>query len=99
MSRPARKEERIDVRLDREAKVTIARAAALRHQSVSDFILSATLERCQEVIERANMIRLSEHESERFLAALANPPAPSPKLRKAVEKYQKALAKGRLEVR
>lgn len=99
MSRPARKEERIDVRLDREAKATITRAAALRHQSVSDFILSATLERCQEVIERANVIRLSEHEAGRFLAALANPPAPSPKLRKAAEKYRKALAKGRLEVR
>lgn len=97
--RATRKDERIDVRLNREAKLTISRAAALRQQSVSDFILSATLERSHEVIERANVIRLDEHESERFLAALASPPEPSPKLREAAENYQKALAKGRLEVR
>jgi uncharacterized protein (DUF1778 family) len=76
------------------------RAAELRQQSVSDFILSAALERSQEVIERANVIRLNEHEWERFLAALAIPPASSPKPeREAAENYQKALAKGRLEVR
>jgi uncharacterized protein (DUF1778 family) len=99
MSRAARKDERIDVRLDREAKATIMRAADLRQQSVSEFILAATLERSQEVIERANAMRLNEQESERFLAALAKPPAPSAKLREAAERYQKALAKGRLEVR
>ena len=99
MSRPIRKSERITIRLDREAKLTIARAAALRHQSVSDFILSVTLERCQEGIERANAMPLNEHESERFLAALENPPAPSPNLRKAAETYQEAREKGRLQVR
>ena len=97
-SRAARKDERLDVRLNREAKLTIMRAAELRQQSVSDLILSAA----QEGIERANVIRLNEHQSERFLAALAIPPAPSPKLREAAENYQqglKAPAKGLLEVR
>lgn len=97
--RATRKDERMDVRLDREAKMTISRAAALRQQSVSDFVLSTTLERAQEVIERANVIRLNEHEAERFLAALANPPAAAPRLREAAAKYQKALAKGRIQVR
>ncbi len=71
MSRPDLDEERIDLRLDREAEL---------------------------MIERANGMRLDEHESERFLAALENPPSPAPKLRKAVEKYRKALANRRLEV-
>lgn len=44
------------------------------------------------------MIRLNEHESERFLAALVNPPAPAPKLLAATETYHTALADGRLEV-
>jgi uncharacterized protein (DUF1778 family) len=92
-----RKDERIDVRLDREAKAMIARAAALRQQSVSEFILSVALERSHEVIERSNVLRLDEHEAERFLAALAKPPEPSAKLRDAAERYRKAIAEGELE--
>lgn len=92
-----RKDERIDLRLNRKAKTTITRAAELRGQSVSDFILSTVLEHSQRVVERLNVIRLNEREAERFLAALANPPAPNPKLREAAEQYRKAIAEGRLE--
>lgn len=99
MSRANRKDERIDVRLNRAAKLTILRAAELRQQSVSEFLLSAALERSREVIERAHVIRLSEQESGRFLAALASPPAPSRKLRAAARRYAKAIGEGRLEVR
>jgi uncharacterized protein (DUF1778 family) len=92
-----RKDERIDLRLDREAKATIARAAALRQQSVSEFLLAVALEHSHDVIERSKALRLSEREAERFLAALANPPEPDPRLREAAEQYRKALAEGRLE--
>jgi len=93
----SRKDERIDVRLDREAKAMIARAASLRQQSISEFILAVALERSHDVIERSKVLRLSEQEAERFLAALANPPEPSTELRKAVKRYRKAIAKGELE--
>jgi uncharacterized protein (DUF1778 family) len=92
-----RKDERIDVRLDREAKAMIARAAALRQQSISEFILAVALERSHDVIERSHALRLSEQEAERFLAALANPPEPSAKLREAAERYREAIAEGELE--
>jgi uncharacterized protein (DUF1778 family) len=93
----SRKEERIDVRLRREAKQLIARAAALTHQSLSDFVLTAVLERSREVIESSTVIQLNEEAATRFLEALATPPAPNAKLREAADLYRKALADGTLE--
>ena len=93
----SRKEVRIDVRLRRDAKQLIARAAALTHQSLSDFVLSAVLERSHEVIERSSALQLNEEAATRFLEALATPPAPNAKLREAAELYRKALAKGTLQ--
>lgn len=93
----SRKDERIDVRLDREAKAMIARAAALRQQSVSEFILAVALERSHDVIERSNALQLSEREAKRFLAALASPPEPGAALKRAARRYRKAIADGDLE--
>ena len=93
----SRKEERLDVRLRGDAKRLIASAAALTHQSLSEFVVSAALERSREVIERANVFRLSQHEASRFLDALSNPPSPHAKLQEAAEQYQNALDDGTLE--
>ena len=93
----SRKEERLDVRLRKDAKQLIADAAALTHQSVSEFVVSAALERSREVIERSNAFLLSQQEAFRFLDALANPPSPNDKLRNAAERYRQALEDGTLE--
>ena len=95
--RDSRKEVRIDVRLRRDAKQLIARAAALTHQSLSDFVLSAVLERSHEVIERSSALRLNEEAATRFLEALANPPAPNAELRAAAERYRQAMDDGTLK--
>jgi len=92
-----RKDERIDVRLHREAKALIAQAAAAENQSITDFMVSSTLDRSRQVLERLSTIRLNEKEAERFLAALVEPPVLSAKLREAVEQYNKAIAEGQLE--
>ena len=92
-----RKEERIDMRLRREAKAMIARAAALTDQSLSDFVLSVVLERAHEIIERSSVLQLDEAAAARFLDALSNPPAPSAELRAAAGRYQKAVANGALQ--
>jgi len=93
----SRKEERIDVRVRRDAKQLIARAAALTHQSLSDFVLSAVLQRSRDVIERANALRLSEADAVRFLDALATPSPPNAKLREAAELYRRVVAKSTLQ--
>jgi len=93
----SRKEERLDVRLRKDAKQLIAEAAALTHQSVSEFVVSVAIERSKEVIERSNAFVLSQKEASRFLDALANPPSPNDKLRDAAERYRRALEEGTLE--
>ena len=92
-----RKEERLDVRLRKDAKQLISDAAALTHQSVSDFVVSVALERSREVIERSATFTLSRQEASRFLDALAKPPRPNAKLRNAAQRYQRALEDGTLE--
>lgn len=93
----SRKEERLDVRLRKDSKQLIAEAAALSHQTLSEFVVSVALERSQEVIERANVISLSQQQASQFLDALASPPSPNDKLLKAAEQYQHALDDGTLE--
>jgi len=93
----SRKEERLDVRLRKDAKQLISDAAALTHQSVSEFVVSVALERSREVVERSNAFVLSRQEASRFLDALGNPPRPNAKLRNAAERYRRALEDGTLE--
>lgn len=95
--RKNRKDERIDVRLHKRAKELITRAAALRHQSVSDFVVSVLLERSRDVIERASVLELGEREASRFLEALASPPSPNAKLREATQRHRKAEEDGTLQ--
>lgn len=99
MSPPTRapKTECICLRLHREAKTAIARAAALCNQSLSDFLRSVALERAHDILDRTDALYLNEHEAERFLAALANPPEPVARLRKLAGCYRQAIAKGDLE--
>lgn len=92
-----RKDERIDVRLHKRAKELITRAAALKHQTVSDFVVSVLLERSHDVIERATTLELGKQEATRFLEALASPPAPNAKLREATQRHRRAVEDGTLQ--
>ena len=48
------KDERLQVRLDAQAKSVLQRAAGYRHETVSQFVLSTALEQAERVIrERA----------------------------------------------
>jgi uncharacterized protein (DUF1778 family) len=94
---PVRKNDRIDVRVRRESKLLINRAALLMDQSVSDFMVSCALERSRQVVREAERVELSYRDAERFAAALQQPPAPNSALKEAVEKYDKSIAEGRLQ--
>ena len=83
---------RIEIRIDPDAKATLARAAALEHVDLTAFILRAALPAAAAVIERAEHIKLNERDSLKVLDILENPPAPNAKLRTAA----KALSKARI---
>ncbi|MCH8891020.1 MAG: DUF1778 domain-containing protein, partial [Myxococcales bacterium] len=54
-----KKGERIDVRLRRDTKQLIARAAMLENQTVSDFVVSVVVKHSRNVIEQSALIQLN----------------------------------------
>jgi uncharacterized protein (DUF1778 family) len=83
--------ERLDVRMAPEVKSEIERAAALSGQTVSNFVIEATVRRARKVIREASEIRLSARDRDRFLAALDRTDAkPNAALLKAAKRHKAA---------
>ncbi len=78
-------EARMDVCLSNQAKELIEQAAALTGQSLSDFAVSALLERAQQVIRQESVRVLSQRDAEKFLTLL-DETEPNEALRKAAER-------------
>ncbi|KDC75188.1 DUF1778 domain-containing protein [Bordetella bronchiseptica] len=84
------KDERLQVRLNAEAKTMLQRAASYRHKTVSQFVLTTALAEAEKVIRENEAVSLSAADWKVFYDALNAPPAPNAALRKAFAKYQKA---------
>ena len=72
--------QRMSLRMTPEVKTRIARAAALRHADLTNFVTQAALREADAVIKTAEQIRLSEDGYKRLLTLLEHPPAPNAKL-------------------
>ena len=81
------KRDRLQVRLDQQAKAVLERAASYSHKTVSQFVLETSLERADQVIHDKELITLSPDDWQRFQDALIDPPAPNAALRKAFAGY------------
>ncbi len=88
----AKNEARINVRLSSELKRTIEEAATLLGQSVSEFMVSTMVRESRQVIEEANVTRLSDRDRDLFLEALENA-EPNEKLKAAAQRYNEWIAK------
>jgi uncharacterized protein (DUF1778 family) len=84
------KDDRLQVRLDVEAKAMLQRAAGYRHKTVSQFVLATALEEAEKVIRENEAVTLSRPDWKIFYDALVNPPTPNPALRKAFAKYKRS---------
>lgn len=82
------KAERLEARLSRKQKELIQHAADLTGRSLTDFILSASQEAANKVIREHEVITLTAQESENFVNALMNPPAPNLALQKAAKRHR-----------
>ncbi|AEH84832.1 MULTISPECIES: DUF1778 domain-containing protein [Mesorhizobium] len=78
------KTERYQIRIAPAQKAMIARAAALSHQDVADFILNKVVPEAQAVIEAAEVTKVSDRDFTRILDLLEHPPKPNAKLRAAI---------------
>lgn len=76
---------RIELRIPREQKAVIMRAAALEHTDVTGFILKRVLPEAHAVVERAERLALSERDSLKILDLLEKPPEPTERLMRAAK--------------
>ncbi len=84
------KQERLQIRLDAQAKSILQRAAGHRHKTLSQFVLGTALEEAERIIRENEVVTLSGADWQVFYDALTNPPAPNAALRKAYARYRKA---------
>lgn len=80
-----RKDERIDLRLSRPAKLMLQQAAALRHKSVTEFILDSGLASAAETLADRQAFLLDDDQWRTFVSALDGPETAKPELEKLLE--------------
>ena len=90
-SAPARKTERLEARVTRDQKRTIARAAQLRGVSFTDFVIMTTHQAATEVLKDSQMLTLRGEGREAFVRSLLHPPQPNRAAKTAAKRYQQRV--------
>jgi uncharacterized protein (DUF1778 family) len=83
--------KRIEARIAPAALDMVKRAAALRGNSVSDFVVDAAREKAERDLEENRVIRLAAAEQERFVAMLLAPPKPNAVLERAAAAHARLI--------
>ena len=83
-----RKRERLEARITSEQKAVFQRAADLAGRSLTDFVIGSAQAAAEETIRTHQVMELTARETEAFLAALQDPPAPSERLRAVADRYR-----------
>ena len=81
MAQPIRKDDVIQIRASAATKAVLNRAAALRGQKLSEFMLDSARRQAEEAILDQRIFFLDAKAHERFLALLDSPTKPSKHLR------------------
>ncbi len=79
---------RLEARISKPQKTLFERAARLRGQTLTDFVIESLREAAVKTVEEHNVIKLTIEDQRRFVEALMNPPAPSAALKKAAARYR-----------
>lgn len=77
--------EWMNLRIRRDQKATLLRAAALRNTDLPDSVIQNALREAEAVIHEADHLKLSERDSLRVFDLLENPSAPNAKLLNAAK--------------
>lgn len=87
------KHGRLEARVTREQKDLIARAAALRGSSVTEFIIASAQQAAADTIKDFELLRLAGEAREAFVNAIVRPPAPNLAARKAARRYKEQVGR------
>ena len=89
MPAASKNDVRLQIRLDRQAKELIERAACATGQSVNDFAASVLVENARRVLQEHGTTVLSDQDRNLFLALLDSDAKPNDALKRAVKKYRR----------
>jgi uncharacterized protein (DUF1778 family) len=81
------RKERLEARLTGSQKELLLRAAALRGQSLTDFVVSAASETARGVVRDYDVLELSRRDQVAFAKKLLAPEPANAKLKEAVAEY------------
>lgn len=87
---------RISARVSSAVQEKIQDAADIVGATLNQFLIQASLERADQVIERERIITLSKRDSAMFADMLVTPQAPNKALAKALQLYKTKVANGTL---
>ena len=91
MRRPGQRPDRINLRLDRDTRRKLERAAAYEQKTLTNFVIDAALEKA-EAIHCENMaVTLTPAEWERLQRMILDPPQPNRRLRDAFAEHARIV--------
>jgi uncharacterized protein (DUF1778 family) len=82
------KTERLEMRLTRELRELLKRAAAITGQTLATFVRTVLGVRAQEIVEERLTTVLSRREQHRFLRILEEEDEPAPALKAAARRFK-----------
>ena len=85
------REERLGFRVDEPTKALIERAAQLERRKLTDFCMTALTDAARRTIAEHETLVLSETDRAAFFEALANPPEPNDRLRRAFAEQRRRV--------
>lgn len=86
MPQPVRKDDVIQIRATAETKALLNRAAALRGQKLSGFMLESARQEAEEAILDQRLFVLDKKAYAAFVTLLDAPPRPNPALKKLLSR-------------
>lgn len=84
------KKERLETRVAATHKKLFERAAAMRGQTLTDFVTTSLIEAAISTVKMFEGLTLNEADSKAFAKSLLAPARPPARLTKAAKKYQKS---------
>ena len=90
-ARRSLKQDRLEARVTPEQKQLIARAAALRGSSVTEFIVASAQQAAADTIKDFELLTLQNEARDVFVNAILHPPAPNEAARKAAQRYKEQM--------
>lgn len=86
------KSQRLMARISAEQKRLLQRAADIRGQTLTEFVVSAAQEAATRAVVDHEVIELSLRDSRAFAEGLLNPPPIAGSLKRAARRYRKMMA-------